>query len=78
MKKCFRCCLLIDVDEYYVQDALGHLCMGCVEKYIREHFDIVDLARELGMKVVENLDEEPKPETEGQLPGQMDMWGGVI
>ena len=78
MKKCYRCRLLIDVDEYYVQDALGPLCMDCVKKYIQEHFDIVDLARELGMKVVENLDEEPESETEGQLSGQLDMFEGGI
>lgn len=78
MKKCYRCRLLIDVDEYYVQDALGPLCMDCVKKYIREHFDIVDLARELGMKVVENLDEEPALEMEGQLPGRLCMFEGGI
>lgn len=78
MKKCYRCRLLIDVDEYYVQDALGPLCMDCVKRYIREFFDIVDLAGALGMKVVENLDEETEPEKDGQLPGQMSMFEGGI
>lgn len=78
MKKCYRCRLLIDVDEYYVQDALGPLCMDCVKRHIRELFDIVDLAGALGMKVVENLDEETEPEKDGQLPGQMNMFEGGI
>ena len=73
---CIRCLKDIKPGDDYVQDGLHHICADCIEDYIFDRYDIFDIARELGMKVGE-VPEEPKPKKDEQLPGQMDMFGGI-
>jgi hypothetical protein len=51
--------------------------MDCLDAHIFDQYDIVDLARELGMKIKE-VPEEKKTDPDKPLVGQMDMFGGVV
>ena len=77
MIKCDRCHCTIPSGDEYVQDGIDRICMNCLDAHIFDQYDIVDLARELGMKIKE-VPEEKKTDPDKPLVGQMDMFGGVV
>ena len=77
MIKCDRCHKAIEPGDDYVLDGIDRICCNCIEAHIFDQYDIFDLARELGMKVKEAPEEKPLDQDK-PLPGQMDMFGGVV
>lgn len=77
MIKCSECGARINPGDDYAQDFDKVICSDCIEDYIEERYDIFDIARELGFTIKEAPEEEPKEENEGQLPGQIDMFGRI-
>ena len=77
--KCCRCNNSFQAGDDYVSNGNELVCMDCLDGYILERFDWCDIAEELGFHIREftEVDEEPKLQPEGQLPGQLDMFGGV-
>ncbi len=77
-KRC-RCNSCFQTGDDYVSNGNELVCMDCLDSYILEMFDWYDIAEELGFHIREFIssDEEPKSQPEGQLPGQLDMFGGV-
>ena len=77
MIKCSECGKRIDPGDEYAKDFDKIICCDCIEDYIEQRYDIFDIARELGFTIKEAPEEEPKEENEGQLPGQIDMFGAI-
>lgn len=77
---CCVCHKRILPDDDYVQDLEKSICSDCIVDYIEDRYDIFDIAEELGMSVLTAPDDDlfEMSEENEPLPGQIDMFGGVV
>ena len=75
---CKRCKGQITPGDDYAKDDEKIICMDCIVDHILVEYDILDIARDLGIDILE-CEEDPEPEEkpEPQIPGQIDIFGNI-
>lgn len=82
-RRCYRCHnVILPGEEFFSQDGEESeevYCIGCID-YALDHelfaLDIKEKAEMLGFGVYVDVPE--KGETDAPIPGQLDMFGGVV
>lgn len=75
---CCKCHRKIQPDDDYFYDHGKDICCDCIEDYIEERFDISDICEALGINVLVVPEDQPVEEDDAPIPGQIDMFGGVV
>ena len=78
MLTCKMCKGRIEAGDEYAKDEEIVICMDCIVQYIIEAYDIIDIAQEIGISILEcKEDPEPEEKPEPQIPGQIDIFGNI-
>lgn len=75
---CCKCHRKIQPEDDYIYDHGKDVCVDCIVDYIEERFDFFDIAEALGMNVLVVPDDQPVEDEDEPIPGQIDMFGGVV
>lgn len=75
---CKRCHGRIEAGDDYAKDDEKIICLDCIVDHILDDYDILDIARDLGIDILE-CEEAPEPEEkpEPEIPGQIDIFGNI-
>lgn len=75
---CKRCKGRIEGGDDYAKDDEKIICMDCIVNHILDEYDILDIAQDLGIDILE-CEEDPEPEetAETPIPGQIDIFGNI-
>ena len=75
---CKRCRGRISAGDDYAKDDEDVICMDCIVDHILMEYDILDIARDLGIDIQEYEEDPEFEETpEPPIPGQIDIFGNI-
>lgn len=77
---CKRCKNRIENGDDYAKDDDEIICLDCIVDHILDEYDILRVAQEIGIDILECEEEteEKEEKPEPPLPGQMDIFGDIF